>query len=61
MSRIGKTAHKIPAGVEVMFNAPVLTVKGAKGTLTRMVSPEVTITVNNGEIAVNPADRKSVV
>ena len=37
MSRIGKTPVTLPAGVTVDFKDGVLTVKGAKGTLTQTV------------------------
>lgn len=38
MSRIGKLPVTIPAGVTVTFENGVITVKGAKGTLTQKVS-----------------------
>ena len=36
MSRIGKMPISIPAGVDVTINDNVVTVKGPKGTLTRI-------------------------
>ena len=37
MSRIGKKAITVPAGVEVTVNDHKVTVKGPKGTLKRQV------------------------
>jgi len=49
MSRIGKQPIPIPAGVSVAAEADGrVTVKGPKGTLVRQMSPEMTITVENG-------------
>jgi len=54
MSRLGKQPIKIPAGVEVTSGSGVLTVKGPKGTLTRALVSDVTLTVDNGEVVVAP-------
>ena len=40
MSRIGRKPIAIPAGVEVKLDANVITVKGAKGTLTQEFHPD---------------------
>ncbi len=40
MSRIGRMPIAIPAGVEVKIDGSVVTVKGAKATLTREFSSE---------------------
>lgn len=60
MSRIGRMPITIPAGVEVNVAAGnVVTVKGPKGTLTQTVNPDLTVTVENGEVLVTrPTDDK---
>lgn len=59
MSRIGKQPIAIPAGVEVKLDANVITVKGAKGTLTRELHPDMKVTVNGAEIIVErPSEDK---
>lgn len=55
MSRLGKLSIEIPQGVETTFAAGLLTVKGPKGTLTRIVTDDVTVVVENGTIKVDPA------
>ncbi len=52
MSRIGRKPISIPAGVEVKLDANVITVKGAKATLTRELHPDMKVTVNSNEITV---------
>jgi large subunit ribosomal protein L6 len=54
MSRLGKKAFAIPAGVTVTCNEGVLTVTGPKGTLSRPVRKEVTITVGESEVTFTP-------
>lgn len=54
MSRLGKQPLKIPAGVTVTCDNGLLTVAGPKGTLTRVIKPDVTITVGEGEVVVTP-------
>lgn len=44
MSRIGKKIITIPSGVEVTVQNGVLTVKGAKNTLTCKLHPAITVT-----------------
>jgi len=60
MSRIGKLPITIPAGVEVKVTAGnELTVKGPKGTLSRKLSPDMTIAQEDGRITVaRPNDLK---
>ena len=49
----------MPAGVDVSIADGVVTVKGAKGTLTQKVHPNMTVTVENGEVLVTrPNDEK---
>ena len=52
MSRIGKLPVALPAGVTVTFEDGLLTVKGAKGTLTQKVVGEIDIKVNGAEAVV---------
>jgi len=54
MSRLGKQPITIPAGVDVTIEGGVLTVKGPKGTLTRVMHPAVTIALENGIATVTP-------
>lgn len=54
MSRLGKQPIKIPNGVEVTSVTGVLTVKGPKGTLTRNITNDVAVTVENGEVTLTP-------
>ena len=59
MSRIGRMPIAIPAGVEVKIDGHVVTVKGAKATLTREIHPNITVAVEGNEILVNrPNDDK---
>jgi large subunit ribosomal protein L6 len=54
MSRLGKQPIAIPQGVEVTVADGIVSVKGPKGTLTKQVSPLVTIDVKEGEVIVMP-------
>ena len=59
MSRIGRAPIAIPAGVDVVVDGSTVTVKGPKGTLTRTLNPELTVTVDAGVITVTrPNDEK---
>ena len=59
MSRIGRKPIAIPAGVDVAIEGNIVTVKGPKGTLTQTVNPDLTVTVENGEVLVTrPTDDK---
>lgn len=60
MSRIGKLPVVIPAGVEVKLEeGNLLTVKGPKGTLTRKLSADMNIAVEDNQIVVTrPSDLK---
>ncbi|MCI9407691.1 MAG: 50S ribosomal protein L6 [Clostridia bacterium] len=49
MSRIGKLPVALPAGVSITFENGLLTVKGAKGTLTQQVVGEIDIKVEGAE------------
>ena len=56
MSRIGKKPVAIPGGVTAKIEEGVLSVKGAKGTLTMGLSDLVEYKVEGDEIAVTPAN-----
>ncbi|PIT88449.1 MAG: 50S ribosomal protein L6 [Candidatus Magasanikbacteria bacterium CG10_big_fil_rev_8_21_14_0_10_36_32] len=61
MSRIGKKIRTIPQGVTVEISGNELIVRGPKGELRQVIHPRVTISINNGEIAVmvvNTEDKK---
>ncbi|MCL2224267.1 MAG: 50S ribosomal protein L6 [Defluviitaleaceae bacterium] len=60
MSRIGKLPIAVPAGVEVKIAAGnEVTVKGPKGTLSRKLSPDMTIALEAGQVTVTrPNDLK---
>ena len=45
MSRIGKQEIQIPTGVEVTRSGDVITVKGPKGSLTKIFRDDITITI----------------
>ena len=52
MSRIGKMPVEIPAGVTVNFADGVVTVKGAKGTLTQKIEGDINIKVEGAHALV---------
>ena len=56
MSRIGKLPVPIPSGVDIDLTGTTLTVKGPKGTLTQEVHPDITITIDDGEVRVTRPD-----
>ena len=59
MSRIGRAPIAIPAGVEVVVDGSTVTVKGAKGTLSRTMNSNITITKDGDTIVVTrPNDHK---
>ncbi len=60
MSRIGKMPIAIPAGVTVdIAENNKVTVKGPKGTLERVMAPEMEIKVEGAEVTVSrPNDLK---
>lgn len=55
MSRIGKSPISIPSGVEVKMDGNLISVKGAKGTLTQELDPAVTVEIEEGVITFNRA------
>lgn len=52
MSRIAKNPIALPKGVEASISGDSVTVKGAKGSLTRRVSPKVRIRIENSVISI---------
>ena len=60
MSRMGKMPVAIPAGVTVdIAEGNKITVKGPKGTLERVLVPEMDVKIENGEVVVTrPNDLK---
>ena len=50
MSRIGNKVITLPADVEVSQEGTVVTVKGPKGTLSREIAPQITMTVEGSEV-----------
>ncbi|OHT21974.1 50S ribosomal protein L6 [Edaphosphingomonas haloaromaticamans] len=56
MSRTGKKPVAIPAGVTATIEGRELSVKGPKGTLTLPLADEVTYTIEDGQIAIQPAN-----
>jgi len=57
MSRIGKKALAVPAGVTATLNGSDLTVKGPKGELILNLMPEVVLTQEDGSISIKPTDQ----
>ncbi|MBR9728682.1 50S ribosomal protein L6 [Shewanella intestini] len=56
MSRVAKAPVTIPAGVEVTLNEQTLTVKGTKGSLTRVINNAVNVTVEDAQVKFGPVD-----
>lgn len=56
MSRIGKMPVALPQGVTVEFKNGVVTVKGGKGTLSREITGNIDVVVENGHAIVKALD-----
>ncbi len=56
MSRTGKKPVAVPSGVTAAIEGGQLSVKGPKGTLTLPLADEVTYSIEDGSIAVKPAN-----
>lgn len=56
MSRIGKKAVPIPAGVTAAIAGGQLSVSGPKGTLALPLADQVTYAIGEGEVSVTPAN-----
>ena len=57
MSRIGRLPITVPSNVDVTIDGRELTVKGPKGTLSRTLHPDMTVSREDGTIVVS--DRPS--
>jgi large subunit ribosomal protein L6 len=59
MSRIGKQPIEIPGGVTVDVSGETVSVKGPNGALSQRVSPDMRVTVADGEVRVErPSDQR---
>ncbi len=56
MSRVAKAPVAIPAGVEVKLNGQEITVKGAKGELTRVMNNAVVIAQEENNLTFGPKE-----
>jgi large subunit ribosomal protein L6 len=56
MSRIGKNPVAIPDGVRVELRDQMLTVRGTNATLSLVISNDVTATIADGNVTVEPKD-----
>jgi large subunit ribosomal protein L6 len=56
MSRVAKAPVAIPAGVEVSLNGQEITVKGGKGSLTRVINDAVALSVEDNNVTFGPAE-----
>lgn len=59
MSRIGKKAVAVPAGVTVTIEGQTVSVKGPKGQLSWTVAEEIVLRQENGEITLTPRDEST--
>ena len=58
MSRVGKKPVRIPEKTNIKFENRVLTVQGAKGTLTRAIHPAVDLKIQDGVLNVIACEDK---
>lgn len=60
MSRIGKAVINVPSGVSIdISKGNMVTVKGAKGTLSEQVNPDLSLTLEDGVLVVGrPTEQK---
>ena len=56
MSRVAKAPVAIPAGVEVKLNGQEITVKGAKGELSRVLNDAVVVAQEESNLTFGPSD-----
>jgi large subunit ribosomal protein L6 len=57
MSRIGKKAVSVPAGVTVNLAGPSVSVKGPKGELSFVLTDQVIAKMEEGSVKVDPKDK----
>ncbi len=60
MSRIGKKAVAVPAGVTASVSGQLVTVKGPKGELKVVLNDQVLAKLDNGSISVDPKDKSKL-
>lgn len=51
MSRVGFNKILVPNGVDIHFDAGVISVKGPKGDLSMSVNPEISVLIENNQIS----------
>lgn len=56
MSRIGKKPIDIVSGVDVKLDRNIITIKGAKATLTQVIPEESIVTIKDSQVIVEPAN-----
>ena len=56
MSRIGKAPVTVPSGVDITVDGTTITVKGPKGTLSRVIPGDITISQEDGVLNVARPD-----
>lgn len=54
MSRLGKIPVAVPAGVQVKIDGQKVEIKGGKGTLSRVLPPEIKAEVKEGKVHFSP-------
>ena len=60
MSRIGRLPITVPSGVDVTIDGREVTVKGPKGSLSRSLHPDITVSREDGTIVVTrPTEQKT--
>ena len=61
MSRIGRKPIPVPSGVTVSVDGKTVKVKGPKGELSRVIRPEISVEVSDGQMLVTrPSDDAQV-
>ncbi len=60
MSRIGRLPMTIPAGVEVEINGSEVHVKGPKGSLTREISPRISVEIEGTSVLVKRSSDEAI-
>jgi len=60
MSRIGKKAVPVPAGVTVSVNGQTVAVKGPKGELKEVLNEQVLVKMEQGGVKVDPVDQSKL-
>ncbi len=60
MSRIGRLPITVPSGVDVTIDGRNVTVKGPKGSLSRALHPDMTLSREDGTLVVTrPTEQKT--